>query len=562
MNTLRRPLARRLFACSAAVCAAAQVSAEIAPEWVARLPVGSSLSAGIQDMVTDAAGVSYVTGVNGPSYNTDAYTAAIGPDGTKLWEHAYNGTLDWHDQARGICLGPGGIVYVVGNAPGTGKYANVLLLKYDAASGALLNTVQYSSGLFMSEHGAAVATDAAGNVYITGGTVGDGPDVLMLKFDDQGNFQWKHTWDGPAWSPYSQDHGLDVLVGPDGNPVAMIHGVMNSLHPDYVVIKYEAANGSVLWEANWGVNGGDFPADMEIDAIGDVYVTGTGLNFNDMFSTIKLRGTDGQLLWQAYDSNGIDDYGRAVALDGAGGVYITGSVDPDGDRSNFNDNIYTVKRRADDGSLVWSHTYGDNCKGCYDAPSDVRVDPAGNVFVGGGTSSAPYSGDMITLVLDASTGNEIDRGLVYGGSSESAGSGIMCFDASWNLYNGADIGNYDTGEVDISVVKFTSLVGDLYQMSVTNLVGGSDATFSITNATPNQKQYLAYSLKGRGSTFVPQLNVTLDLASPKQAASGRADASGAWETMLHVPGMATGRTVWFQSAEQGRTTPVLDQVVQ
>ena len=41
---------------------------------------------------------------------------------------------------------------------------------------------------------------------------------------------------------------------------------------------------------------------MEIDAAGDVYVTGIGIDFIDKFSTIKLRGSDGQLLWQFYDA--------------------------------------------------------------------------------------------------------------------------------------------------------------------------------------------------------------------------------------------------------------------
>jgi hypothetical protein len=135
--------------------------AEWSPLWIAQLPAGSALTAGLQGMVTDSNGVSYITGITGPSSNTDILTAAFAPDGTVLWQHVFNGPADWHDQARGIGLGPGGVVYVTGNTPGTGFYANVLLLKYDAATGALLDTVQYSSGLFMSEHGACVATDAA-----------------------------------------------------------------------------------------------------------------------------------------------------------------------------------------------------------------------------------------------------------------------------------------------------------------------------------------------------------------------------------------------------------------
>ncbi len=49
-------------------------------------------------------------------------------------------------QARGITKGSGNLLYVVGNTPGANYFANVLILAYDATTGALLNTIQYSSG--------------------------------------------------------------------------------------------------------------------------------------------------------------------------------------------------------------------------------------------------------------------------------------------------------------------------------------------------------------------------------------------------------------------------------
>jgi len=100
-----------------------------------------------------------------------------------------------------------------------------------------------------------------------------------------------------------------------------------------------------------------------------------------------------------------------------------------------------------------------------------------------------------------------------------------------------------------------------YALSVSNLAGGADATFSIANATPNQNQYLVYSLRGLGSTFVPQLNLTLDLAQPVLFASGRASSQGAFQATVHIPRAASGRTVWFQGAEMNRTTPVISEIV-
>ncbi|MEP0845305.1 MAG: PQQ-binding-like beta-propeller repeat protein, partial [Phycisphaerae bacterium] len=226
--------------------------AELSPEWVRPVPAGASLSAGMQAMVVNAAGISYITGINGPSSNTNCITAAIAPDGALLWSDEFNGAANWHDQARGIALGPDSVLYVVGNTPGPGSYARVLLLKYDAATGARLDATEYSSGPFTSEYGGSVAVDPLGDVYVGGGTVGDGADALILKFDADGQVQWVRTWDGPAFGPYSQDSVQGLTLDPDGNPVVLIHGVMNSLHPDYVVIKYDAADGNVIWETHWG----------------------------------------------------------------------------------------------------------------------------------------------------------------------------------------------------------------------------------------------------------------------------------------------------------------------
>ena len=450
----------RLIAVAVAMLATAAVvatPAELTPEWLSRLSVGASLTAGMTGMVVDAAGVSYVTGIAGPSSNTDIQTAAYAPDGTLLWSKTYNGPQNWHDQARGITLGPGGLVYVTGNTPGPAFFARVVVLAYDAATGNLVKSFEYTSGPGISEHGATIAVDAAGAIFVGGGTVGDGADALVLAFEPNGQLRWKRTWDGPCEAPYSQDHAFEVLIDPDGDPVVLIHGVMASLHPDYVVMKYAAATGATVWQATWGVAGGDYPRDMEMDAQGDVYVTGIGFNVQDKFSTIKLRETDGGLLWQAYDWTGYHNGVAALALDGQGGVYVTGGVDPDGDESNMNDNIYTVKRDATTGAFLWSHLYGANCLGCYDYPGDVVVDAAGHAFVGGATNSPPYNADAILLVLDAATGAETDRGVISGQPLESAWTRELRLDGASNILWGGEISNVNTGFVDMSVARYAAL---------------------------------------------------------------------------------------------------------
>ena len=433
--------------------------AQLTPEWISRVPVGNSLSAGIAGIHVDPDGVSYITGTSGASPNTDITTVSFAPDGSTRWLQTWNSPGNGADQASGITKGANGVIYVVGSTPGPDQFANLLILAYDAATSALLNTIRYRSGPGRSEFGSSIVTDAAGNLYVTGGTVGDGPDVMTLKFNSAGVLQWRRKWDGAALAPFSNDSPVKILRDPNGDVLVLITGYAASNHADYIVVKYGPANGATLWEKSWGVTGDDFPADMEIDAAGDVYVTGIGIDFIDKYSTIKLRGTDGQLLWQFYDTLGLDHSAHGLFLDGVGAVFITGTSDPDRDHSNFNDQFFTVKRNAPTGALLWTHVYGQTCIQCFDTPSDVRVDPEGHVFVVGRTSSPPYVNEVILLVLDTATGLETNRGLVFNVGAEVPSTGALRFDDAFNLYDGGKIYNANTGAFDMSVTKWASLTG-------------------------------------------------------------------------------------------------------
>lgn len=542
------------------------VHAQLTPEWLTSIPSGTSLSSGIGGYVVDEAGTIYVTGTTTTSpfgpFNEDVVTAAISPNGTLLWQSVYNGPLNSFDQASGIALGPGGVLYVTGDTAGPDFYASVLMLKYELATGALLDSDIFISGTSTSEYGGSVAVDGFGGVYVAGGTGGDGTDALILKFDAAGDLLWKRTWDGAAFEPYSLDSALHVRIDPNGDVVVLIHGVTASNQPDFVVVKYEPDTGATIWTAMWGDNGGDTPRDMELDAGGDIYVAGTsGFFASAVFSTIRLRGTDGALLWQAHDFFANHSSARGLALDGQGGVYVTGTVDPDTDESNDNDNIYTFKLSTD-GAPLWTHLYGGNAKWQRDEPSDVVADPAGHVFVGGYTNSPPYVADTITLVLGAQSGLEVDRHIIPGGPGLTAASGLMAFDADYNLLNGATTLDYDTGDVWISFVKFTTLASTPYQLNLPQFHAGTGATFVVQHATPLQTQFLGYSVTGTAAIPLPVLDVTLGLANPFLLVSGLADGAGSYAAALPVPAGIGGLTVWFQAVQMSGATPVVKRTIQ
>ncbi|MHC4910329.1 MAG: hypothetical protein ACYTF9_11455, partial [Planctomycetota bacterium] len=108
----------RSFAVVAALCLSTLAHADWTPDWISTIPAGSALSAGLRGLAVAPDGTSFVTGINGPSFNTNMLTVAFGSGGTQQWQDTFNGPGDWHDQARAIALAPGGSVWVVGNTPG------------------------------------------------------------------------------------------------------------------------------------------------------------------------------------------------------------------------------------------------------------------------------------------------------------------------------------------------------------------------------------------------------------------------------------------------------------
>ena len=74
-------IARRTAAALTLLAGAA--GAQLTPEWISTLPVGTDLSAGLGAYVIDDAGITYVTGAKGgPIGYLDIVTAAFAPDGT------------------------------------------------------------------------------------------------------------------------------------------------------------------------------------------------------------------------------------------------------------------------------------------------------------------------------------------------------------------------------------------------------------------------------------------------------------------------------------------------
>ena len=203
----------------------------------------------------------------------------------------------------------------------------------------------------------AIAVDAAGNVYVTGqaGISGSSVDYATIKYNAQGVQQWIATYNGPG---NSTDIATSIVVDASGNVYVTGASIgNNSSDEDYATIKYDPS-GTEQWVARYNGPGNalDEPFDLEVDDLGNVYVTGrsnrTGGHFEGLdFLTIKYNALGAEQWVVRFNGVGNDwDEGRALAVDDQGNVYVTGTAGFDAGTAYHDD--YTFKYNSS-GGLLW-----------------------------------------------------------------------------------------------------------------------------------------------------------------------------------------------------------------
>ena len=437
----------------AVVAGAAVAQAQLQRNWLVRYsapPAGVITQDLPMGMAVDRAGAAYIAGrTMDQGASSQALLVKISPLGQLAWTATYSTPdgLRTTGEGRAVALAHNGDVLVTGLVAGLFGYGDVVLLRYNAADGSLIHASQVD--VAYGDTGWCLAVDAQDNVYVGGGTTGDGSDFLVVKFNAAGQVQWSRSYDGSGLSPYSADFVRRIAVAPDGNVVVTGEAVQGT-HFDYVTIKYNALDGAVLWTNIYNSGGivDDYPSEIAIDGAGDVYVTGSAGTTTFRYATVKIDGATGAEVWSHTDLAGGSSSAWGLALGPDGGVYITGSSDPDGNHSNFNDNYYTVKRRATDGALEWQALYGGNAIGQYDICNAVAVTPSGRVFVGGRSATAPYTSDALVIEYDPATGAELGRTAIDCAAPELNEIQFMGLDGAERLvvaglYQNSSTGNYD-----------------------------------------------------------------------------------------------------------------------
>lgn len=182
---------------------------------------------------------------------------------------------------------------------------------------------------------------------------------------------------------------------------------------------------------------------------------------------------------------------------------------------------------------------------------NVRSSVPGGYSNSSGTSmSTPHINGVVCLMREVNPDLDIE------------GIKQIIFDTAFDLGDPGEDNFYGWGMVDAYEAVVAAMSGDIPMRLQTSLfTAGVEGTADIFRATPEENVALYYSIAGMGSTYIPELDVTIDLASPQVAREGVADENGRVTMSLSIPNNTEGVRVWMQAAEFQRKSNVTESVI-
>ena len=337
------------------------------------------------DTVVDSAKNVYITGTrpsvwSPDSQDFDAFVAKFNPAGALVWVTDVGDSCD--DESRSIALDRAANVYITGQMGNCYPYPQLA----PGAFVASLNT--HGGGRYMLalddsfSVGQAVAVDQAGNAYVAGNT-------------SSSSFR---TTAGAFQSQYAGGVG------------------------DGFVVKVNATGTAIVYASYLGGTGYESFNDIAVDGLGKVYVTGSTESWDfptrnayqgqhpgwgpvDLAGFVSKFTANGSALeYSTYLGGGPNTIALGIAVDSSGHAYVTGVTDstefpttagavqpqPGDDRwcyYRWCTDAFVTKMHPSGSTVVYSTYLGGNL---FDQGSGIAVDPAGNAYVTGNTSSVTF----------------------------------------------------------------------------------------------------------------------------------------------------------------------------
>jgi hypothetical protein len=338
---------------------------------------------------------------------------------TQEWVSRYAGPGNSYDIATAMIVDGSNNVYVAGESNSSSNISSFVTIKYNA-SGDTLWKRSYTVPVVNAGGATAIAVDASGNVYVTGGS------FTTIKYDATGVQQWLvQYWPGGNTGLQARD----IAVDNQGNVYVTGGGRGNTSTDDYVTIKYNPS-GEPLWVQIYNGPGNDidFASSMEIDAVGNVFVTGRSWDSGNSFdyATIKYNSS-GTQQWVTRYHYISSDQAADITIDASGNLYVTGFS---ADANTFSD--YATIKYNSSGTQEWVVRYNGPADN-HDAARAIALGATGDIYVTGRSQGPSTNFDFATIKYNNS--GETVWVQRYNGPTNSEDAGIsIALDNNENVY--------------------------------------------------------------------------------------------------------------------------------
>ena len=267
----------------------------------------------------------YVTGTLSTQYhNGDIFLHKYDKNGNIIWGRTWGIPGDMEKESGLSVLGSNGEIFVLGlhrqyvDDGALESSPNLVLLKYEINGNLVWNTTVNIINL----SSVSSFTRYQENIYVTGSS---GYDVLIIKFDLNGNLVWENTWKRNGYTNSGTEiHLHDGIINIIGNSHTNA-----PLESDIIFLKYDI-NGNYISNITYT---DEFCQVSDIAILnGSIYASGTGAKLDDFAetksTTLYKLDFEGNMLWnKTFDNSDFDSIAGIDSL--AGNLFLIGNTASD-----------------------------------------------------------------------------------------------------------------------------------------------------------------------------------------------------------------------------------------
>lgn len=431
------------------------INAQVTSEWTRRYN-GSANSYDLPARIlTDNTGDVIVAGSSNRTGSLlDFFIVKYSPEGNIIWDKHLNGSGNSSDQINDACLDKSGNIIVTGSITGNDLQSNIAVVKFDNDGDLLweriFTTPKHTTGV-----GFSTDIDASGNAVVCGSLKDQNGyfDIAVLKYSPTGNLRWSRIYKG---SGNGDDTPVGIKADVNGNIIVAGSAKTDSSGIDLLVLKYNT-NGDLQWEKLISGTAGfdDRAVSLITDQSSNIIVAGKLHNTDTYIDWYYAKlNTNGNILWShTYNGKGNSiDIPFSITTDDNSNILLTGYTRTDSLLGS--EDILTMKINSF-GTVIWSKFY-DGGNGA-DQGNTIETDLYGNVYVGGASDEGGFHMEYVLIKYDASGNFKWLQKYSYNEHPED-----FVYDITLGKDNSVYITGISFGppnDFDVATIKYSQSVG-------------------------------------------------------------------------------------------------------